>query len=460
MRAVGIFSDLAYYPSLVALVNSILHFRVQARLKVYDFGGLPHLLRAQLARHAEVLRPPAAILDDRFGKSWNFRSRFLAAAGVDPCELVLDADTLVLCDLEEAFRELERGRLVAVREWVYPDPVWGRGYTYRELPPDSVFHRRLAHPEIYREGLPIFNAGLLGLNREAHGAVLDLWSEVTYHLDALDGTFFWLDQNNLALILASLRREGRIAIHELPAELWMPTWERHREPRKLLAFEDGSPVLYCGDRTRRLRFYHYTGDIVAPPALAGGRPVTVRFGPLVSDLALPAGMSQAALREAWDQVWRGRHASPAGELPGFFYALGPLRAPRCLDPAWRGLLARLLAQPELGPPGGAPPDRDGRAVWALAFAYDYLDSCGYRAGELGWLGKPLRALLGEALGRDGARSIAWQSDADVVIGFAPRHAERREWTGGEHADGTGGAGYAEHHRGVFLDIARGADGGA
>lgn len=459
-RALGLFSDLTYFPSLVAVINSILHFRVRARIKVYDFLGLPHLVRTYLARHAEVVRPPAAIFGDRYREHWNYRSRFLAAAGIDPCELLLDADTVVLCDLEEAFREIERGKLVAAREWVYPDPVWQRGYTYRELPADSVFHRRLAHPEIWREGLPIFNGGLLGFNREAHGAVLDLWREATYHHEQLEGTFFVLDQNSLALIVASLRREGRIAVHELPAELWMPTWERHREPRKLLAFEDGSPVLYSGDRGRRMRFYHYTGDIVAPPALGGERMATVRFSSLVSDVGLPEGLTREALRQAWDEVWRDRHQSPAGELPGYFYALGPLRAPRCLDPSWRKLLARLLARPELGPPGGAPADRDAREVWALALAYDYLDGGGYRAGDLGWLGKPLAALLGEELGRGGARSIGWESDADVVIGFRPRHAARREWTGGEQAAGAGAAGYAEHHRGVYLDVARDTEGGA
>jgi hypothetical protein len=454
-RAVGLFCDLAYYPSLVAVVNSILHFGVQARIKIYDFFGLPHLVRTYLARHAEVMRPPAGIFGERYGEHWNYRSRFLAAAGIDPCELLLDADTVVLCDLEEAFREIERGQLVAAREWEYPDPVWQRGYSYREPPPDSVFHRRLAHPEIWRQGLPIYNGGLLGLNRERHQVALDLWREATYHHDALDGTFFVVDQNSLALVLASLVREGRVAVHELPVDLWMPTWERHREPPKLLAFEDGSPVLYSGDRTRRMRFYHYTGDIVAPPALAGERIVTVRFSWLVSDVGLPAGLTQEAMRQAWDQVWRGRHASPAGELPGFFYALGPLRAPRCLDPAWRERLARLLSQPELAPPGCAPPERDAREVWALAFAYDYLDYCGYRAGDLGWLEKPLAALLGADLRRRGGeRSVAWASDADVVIGFRQRHAERREWTGGEHAAAASPTGCAEHHKGVFLDIAR------
>lgn len=451
MRAVGLFSDLAYYPALVAVVNSILHFGVQARIKVYDFWGLPHLVRTVLARYAEVVRPPAAILGDRYRERWNYRARFLAAAGIDPCELLLDVDTVVLCDLEEAFRAVERGSVVAAREWDYPDPVWMRGYTYRELPPESVFHRRLAHPEIHREGLPIYNAGLLGLNRAEHQVVLDLWREASYDHDALDGTFFALDQNGLALILASLRREQRLAVHELPADLWMATWERHREPPKLLTFEDGSPVLCAGDRSRRMRFYHYTGDIVAPPALAGERIVTVRFSALVSDVGLPDGITQETMREAWEQVWRGRHRSPAGELPGFFYALGPLRAPRCMDPAWRERLAHLLACPELAPPGCPPPDRDAREVWALAFAYDYLDYCGYRAGDLGWLARPLAA-LGADLGRAGEHSVAWESDGDVVIGFAPRGAAPREWIGGEHAAGAGD-GATEHHRGVFLDIA-------
>ncbi len=451
MRAVGLFSDLAYFPALVAAINSILHFRVQARIKVYDFKGLPHLLRGGLARHAEVLSPPPTIFGDHYLEMVHYRPRFLAAAGIDPYELLLDADTVVLSDLEEAFRAIEAGNLVGVREWEYVHAE--TGHEYPELPSGSVFHRLLAHPEIYREGpLPIYNFGLLGVNRAAHAWFIDLLEEVSHHHDQLAGTFFDVDQNGMALVLASLRREGKIVLHELPPELWMRTWAGHREPRKLLAFEDGSPVLYNGDRSRRMRFYHYTGGIVPPPELIGrDAPIPVRFGHLVSDLALPPGVTQRQMIESWHYVWRVRHETPAGELPKFFYDLGPLRAPRCIDPGWRERLGRLLAGFGIGTQIGTPPDKDSREVWALAFAYDYVDHLGYRAGEIGWLGPPLNALLGAERLTIGERTIAWERDADVVLGFRSRYREPREWTGGEHA--AAAAGYAEHHRGVFLDIA-------
>jgi hypothetical protein len=188
-----------------------------------------------------------------------------------------------------------------------------------------------------------------------------------------------------------------------------------------------------------MRFYHYTGDILAPEAIAGsGAQVPVRFSYLVSDLALPPGPTQEQMREAWNQVWRERHATPAGELPEHFYRQGPLRAPRCMDPAWRDALARLL---------GA--DRDAREVWALALAHDYVDYCGFRAAELGWLADPLAVLLGERR-LLGERTIGWESGADVVLSFAPRAARRREWSGG---DPGAPPGTTEHHRGVFLDFA-------
>ncbi|HEY7214700.1 MAG TPA: hypothetical protein VIC28_08720 [Thermoanaerobaculia bacterium] len=442
MRAIGLFSDLAYYPALVAAINSILHFRVRARIKVYDFNGLPHLARSYLARWAEVVPPPPEILGDHYREHWFYRPRFLAAAGIDPYELVLDADTVVLADLEEAFREIESGRVVAVREREYVHPDSLREWDDRDLPAESIFHRLLAHPEIYKESpLPIYNGGLLGFNREQHRFLIDLWRRTTACYDQLHGTFFALDQHSLSLLLASLRREGRIALHELPPELWMQTWARHREPRKLLAFEAGSPALYNGDLSRRMRFYHYTGDIVAPPELIGrDDPIPVRFGALVTDLGLPSGVTQRQMRESWHHVWRHRHHSPAGELPMFFYDLGPLRAPQCMDPAWRESLARLLGSP----------DEDSREVWALAFAYDYIEYLGYAAGDLGWLAPALRS-LGADLARPGERTIAWESGADVAIGFQPRYEDRREWTGGEPAVAT--SPYAEHHRGVFLNVA-------
>jgi hypothetical protein len=443
MRAVGLFSDLAYYPSLVAAINSILHFQVQARIKVYDFNGLPHLVSSYLARYAEVVQPPASILGDHYHEHWYYRPRLLAATGIAPCELLLDADTVVLSDLEEAFREIEAGRAVVVREWDYVYPDSNREWNYQDLPLDSIYHRRLAHPEIYKEStLPIYNGGLLGFNRERHGPVIDLWREATLHHDQLDGTFFALDQHSLSLILASLQREGQVAVHELPPELWMQTWGRHREPRKLLAFEDGSPALYNGDRTRRMRYYHYTGDILAPADIIGrDARIPVRLSYLVSDLGLPPGVTQRQMVESWHHVWRRRHQTPAGELPMFFHDLGPLRVPKCMDPSWRERLACLLGR---GP--------DSREVWALAFAYDYVEYCGYRTGDMGWLAQPLAALLGAGAGpgRGGDRTIAWESGAGVTIGFRPRYENQREWTGG--APGSV-ARITEHHRGAFLNIA-------
>lgn len=446
MRAVGLFSDLAYYPALCAVINSLLHFKVQARIKVYDFNGLPHLVRSYLARHAEVVQPPAAILGDHYLEHWNYRPRFLAAAGIDPCELLLDVDTVVLSDLEEAFREIEAGKVVAVREWDYVYPDSNREWDYRDLPADSIYHRRLAHPEIYKESLPIYNGGLLGFNRERHGFLIDLWQEPTRHYDLLERTFFALDQHSLSLILASLQREGKVAIHELPPDLWMQTWGRHREPRKLLAFEAGSLALYHGDigdpgdRTRRMRYYHYTGDILAPPEIIGrDARIPVRFSYLVSDLGLPPGVTQGQMVESWHHVWRHRHQTPAGELPRFFYDLGPLRAPKCMDPSWRESLARLLGR-----------DKNSREVWALAFVYDYVDYCGYRTGDMGWLARPLKELLGSVSPGIGERTIAWESGADVEIGFHPKYEDRREWTGGEPKPG---ARYTEHHQGAFLNIA-------
>jgi hypothetical protein len=42
------------------------------------------------------------------------------------------------------------------------------------LPAGNVFPPTLRHPEIHHEGLPIYNAGLLGPDRENHRIVVDL----------------------------------------------------------------------------------------------------------------------------------------------------------------------------------------------------------------------------------------------------------------------------------------------
>lgn len=443
MRAIGIFADLAYLPSLIALINSIRYFGVRARIKVYDFNGLPHLARSCLSGHAEVVSPPAEAFGDHYRAHQNFRPRILSAAGIDPHELVLDADAVVLCDLEEAFQEIERGHLVVLKEWEYVHAE--RDPRRREVPPDSVLHRILEHPEIYQDRLPIYNAGILGFHRERHARVLDLWARSTHDHDRLRGTLFRMEQNKLALIVASLLRDGELTLHELPPELWMQTWAAHGTPKKLLGFEGGRIALYNGSVARRMRFYHYTGGVGPPEAIDPEDRYAVRFNDLVSDLGVPAELTQGQMADAWHHVWRARYDSPAGELPRFFYDQGPLRAPKCMDPGWREALARLLR----GFGAEAAIGRDSKETWALALAHDYFDLCGFRAGDLGWLAEPLRALLGPERLATGEATVAWQAEADVTLGFRAGYADVVEWTGGEHRLR---ARYTEHHRGVFFDI--------
>lgn len=446
VRSVGIFTNLAYLPAAAALINSILHFRVRARIKLYDFAGLPHLARTYLSQYAEIVAPSPRVFGDRYRQYWNYRPRMLAES-LDPVELQMDADTIVLSDLEGAFSQIEAGNFVAVREWEY-DPVRpdtkGRDRRTRELTAESVFHRTLRHPGIHSRGLPIYNAGLLGLNREHHAPLIDLWAQSTHDFEGIEGTFFRVDQNKLALIIASLREEGRLHIHELPKHLWMQTWDDHRHPQKILTFENGSVALHNGRLEDRMHFYHFTGDVTAPAELAGEpNKHPVRFNAFVSDLDLPGALTQRQMIDSWNYVWRVRHRSAAGELPAYFYNLGPVRAPKCLDPVWRELVSLHL--------DGASPD--SRETWAVALAYDYIDYARYSAGDLGWIAGPLESLMGRERKNRGSKVLSWQRPADVSLAFEPAFENQRPWaeadTPEQHSLGTN---YSEFHRGVFINI--------
>jgi hypothetical protein len=451
MRAISVFTDLNYLPSVAALINSVLHFQVKARVKVYDFGGLPHLARTYLSKFATLAGPPPEALGDRYRTDWNYRPRMLLN-NLDPYELQVDADTIVLSDLETAFLEMEKGNMVVLREWEYdhhvPDPK-RRDARRRELPPDSVFHRILRHPEIHHEGLPIYNAGLLGFHRENHRVVVDCWERATRDYDRIEGTFFGVDQNKLALIVASLLREARIRLYELPKHLWMQTWDDHREPRKFLGFERGRIAVYNGSLENRMHFYHYTGDVTAPASIAGedGK-YPVRFNAFLTDLGIADGLTQRQMMDSWNYVWRERHESPLGELPRYFYDLGPVRAPRCVDPSWRETLARVIRTT-----GIAGAHKDSKETWALAFAHDYIDYCGYRGVSLGWMSDPLKILLGEERLHRGEKEISWRGSTDVSIDFKPQYQEQRMWTGADsYREHSLRAEYAECHEGIFLNI--------
>lgn len=468
MRAIALFADLGYFPPLVALVNSVLAAGVRARVKVYDYRGLPHLARTLLADHGVgVVRVPAEVkgADDPTG--FAFKPRVLGALGIADQELLLDVDTIVLGDLEEAFGAMEAGEVAAVREWRLPaapgHAAAGRGgggddpesrHVARhvtpdgppELPAGSFLARALAHPEAAVEGLPIYNGGLLGFSRARHGEVLDLWVRAALDPRTASSPFWGLEQHCLSLVLASLARDGRVAVHELPRAGWMRTWLGHREPVKLLGFEGGRPVLYDGAGGPRMQLYHYTGEILAPPGPDGGvPPVPVRFQHAVSDLGLPEGATQAGMERAWHAVWRGRHGSPAGELPRFFHDLGPLASPRCLDRERRTALGRLLgAIEERQPPGPEAPE-----TWALALACDYLSLGGCRGTALGWLERPLHAVLGAEVLASGSRTLAWEADTDVALSFTPRRPRVREWVSDLGLDD---GPCSEHHRGVYVNV--------
>ena len=452
MRAIGVCIDLNYLPSLAALMNSILHFQVQARIKVYDFSGLPHIARSYLARYASLVAPPRAAFGDRYFEEMNYRPRIIKDY-LDPLELQVDSDAVVLSDLETAFAEMEKGNLVVLREWEYdhhvPDPK-SRDARRRELPSTSVFHRILRYPELHHDGLPIYNGGLLGWNRDQHRIVLGYWDETTRDHHNLEGTFFGGDQNKLALVIASLQREGRVRLFELPKQKWMQTWDDHRQPRKFVGFENGRIALYNGSTDEKMHFYHHTGDITAPASIVGQDGVhPVRFNAFVSDFGLPEGLSAQQMKDSWNYVWRERHQSPAGELPMHFYRMGPVRAPNCLDGEWRTSLARLLARSA----GISGAHKDSKETWALALAHDYIDYCGYGAGPLGWLAEPLAALLGDRLAQGGAKTVSWQGPGDVSIGFEAVHPRLRKWTS---ADGfeeqSWREKYSEYHNGVFVNI--------
>ena len=449
-RAVGVFVNLAYLPAAAALINSVLDFRVRARIKLYDFASLPHLARMYLSQYAEIIAPSPRVFGDRYRQYWNYRPRMLAES-LGPVELQMDADTIVLGDLEEAFSQIETGNFVAVREWEYdpvrPDPK-GRDRRTRELAADSIFHRTLRHPEIHRRGLPIYNAGLLGLNREHHATLIDLWAQSTHDFEGIDGTFFRVDQNKLALIVASLREEGRLQVHELPKQLWMQTWDDHRQPQKILSFENGIVALHNGQPEHRMHFYHFTGDVAAPAELAGApNKYPVRFNAFVSDLDLPDALTQRQMIDSWNYVWRVRHRSAAGELPAYFYNLGPVRAPRCLDPVWREFVSHHI--------NGVGPD--SREAWAVALAYDYIDYASFKAGDLGWIAEPLESLMGRERMNRGEKTLSWQSDAEVSLAFEPAFEDQRPWseaaTPEQHFLRTT---YSECHRGVFINIGPGA----
>lgn len=262
-KSYSVFVEDKYYYDFIALYNSWKYYESKIPIKVYVAGDLDLDKRANIEKLVDVID----VSMDGYTIQ-QFKGKYLfkwigLLQHMDEYEILLDADTIFLSNIDFLFDELERGKLVGAREHV--DVIHNSYVTNDEWPTECMRIRNELKKYIgdvadgYVEDLitPTYNAGLIGFSKVKHKFLLDKCIEILisdFHTDKNPISHLEQYMMNLLLQLYS------IDIHILPQLEWMNTWHWHSNPKKILKIEDSKFVLY-NEGGNKINFYHFTGGI-------------------------------------------------------------------------------------------------------------------------------------------------------------------------------------------------------
>lgn len=421
-RAIGTFCNNHYFPIIVPFLNSLFYNDVQARIKVYDHSGLNHLLRTYLAKFVDVIElSDKSVKNQKWLIGCMFRPVMLAQLGFDDAELFLDADMVVLSDLEWPLKLIESGKFVCSTEW-----IWGPD----KINANVVRHWRKIVGTAPPHKFDVANGGLLGFNFSRHYQLAKKWARICRDKPIYRKEPF----NNDQMVISGLLESLKIDREKLPQRYWMTTWQIHSEPPKTLGFNEQSKIrLYDTASGKPIQIYHYTGGIDQE---IDGTKKTIRYYHSRGESILEPPKLASEHIAAWKNLWEGRYRSPAGLVADYLRDAGPVAVPKIFSVEFRDKMGVLLQELE--------GTRIERRVYAACLAYDYLTLLDYRLGNGCWLERPLRVLLGDRVHR-GAKVLRWEKPADVTLSFG-KPVGGFIWTG----DAFSKPGHVEHLNGINI----------
>lgn len=416
-RAIGMYINANYYPLFVTFLNSVKYFGIDAKLKVYDYAGLNHLLREHCKQTCELIPIDAAAIIKSLPIDWwyfrgaAFKGLIAGLHLMDDIEILIDVDTVVLSDLENIFAATERGKWVATKEF----PLDVRKEEYPAL--SAEFKRLLGY-----DLLPVYdvyNSGLVGFNKHAHRELIDNWTKclknkILYEAESLNN-----DQNMISHVVQAMK----LPIECLDIEEWMPIHHRHQGVT--VGFEDGKIAAYR--EGKRLKFYHYTGSVGLNNDQMVGRFFHATQDYMYNiDTTWPktAGRTHDEITQYWDDLWEKKWGNAAHFLAKFFYDKGPIRCPKVYNYKFRTKVALLLNRTK-----SLNLKATSKEVYAVALAYDYITLLGYRwvwtKGD-DWIA-PILQLLVEGDIYAGVKTISWNNFSTDVTLTDARQPNSMQW---------------------------------
>jgi hypothetical protein len=262
-KSYSVFVEDKYYYDFIALYNSWKYYENKIPMKVYVAGELDSDKRANIEKLVDVIDVSMeGYTIQQFKGKYLFKWIGLLQH-MDEYEILLDADTIFLSNMDFLFDILQTGKMVVAREEV--DVLH---YSYVDRNEWDAEHKRIQSElkkyigdlsDGYTKNLitPTYNAGLTGFSKVHHKFLLEKCIEILISdFDAKKNPISHLEQFMMSLLIQMYS----VDTHILPQQEWMQTRNWHRNPKKILKIEDGKFRLY-NDGGNKINFYHFTGGV-------------------------------------------------------------------------------------------------------------------------------------------------------------------------------------------------------
>jgi hypothetical protein len=314
-KSYSVFVDDKYFYDFVALYNSWKYYESTIPIKVYTAGNLSLHKRFALEKKVEVIDIDREDLTEA-----QFKGKYLfkwigLLKHMKEYEILLDADTIFLSNIDFLFDELEKEKLIGAKEDVTVDH---KVYVSKDWP---LEHKRIqddlrkyigSYADLYTQELvtPVYNAGLIGFNKTKHSFLLEKCIEIlTSDFDSKKNPTSHLEQFMMALLLQLYN----IEIHELNQLEWMNTWMHHKNPKKIIKVENNGKFGLYNETGSKINFYHFTGDIGMVDR-SDGQIKSCRPHQIYESTLYEPKFNRSHV----EQLWYGKHQNPALLLYEYF----------------------------------------------------------------------------------------------------------------------------------------------
>lgn len=328
----SVFLNKQYYHNFIALFNSYRYYENKVPLRVYAIEEKDKSFFKEIEKHCEIIDVTKYkhLVGDNFFNKYLFKLVALQNEMKDN-EIILDADTLFLSNLDYLFEDVSNGIIIGAKE-AGSDLLLHAHYDtnsqeWKDV--EDLIRRKLEFhlgEEITRKSyhedffFPVLNAGLLGFNKEKHMFLIEKSIDLLMDEDFQNPAFFTknpvfaLEQYMLSFLMEILKLPKNV----LPYDTWMNTWHAHRNPKKFIAAENGKLILVDENKSR-VNFYHFTGGLALEDEKLAQTIPGIRTFYIYENTY---SFSEVIGRREVELLWYKKHENPALLLYEYFHDKG------------------------------------------------------------------------------------------------------------------------------------------